>query len=585
MADWLNSVSPKVKPSTYAKYETVIRLHIEPTMGRFFLSEIDQNLIDRFARLMLAEGRCKNTASGRKNYFSGLSPKTVSDIMSVLKNALKYAQRRSSFSFDLCFDISQKQRPGIRVFSPDEQKRLCRYLFENLSLRNLGIFICLCTGLRIGEICALQRENISFEDRLLFVEKTMQRLPAYADGNKSDCRPEIRFRCADHGSGNKTETGTSDLPKTKIVITTPKSSCSKRIIPLPAFLVSELQKHCSHFPGNAYAYKSIRGFVIDAQQHVYSAVNEAMVAAYRNIGKTIYDVCGETDRAAYGKQVLVYISERLTAEFGKGFSVQGLRNMRQFYMTFPKRSTLWSELSWSHYRLLMRVGDENARTFYANESVKEGWSVRQLQRQINTMFYHRILASKDKDGVAAEIQTTVPKPEYEMIIKDPYVLEFLNLPKNDHFYESDLEQALIDHLQKFLLELGRGFSFVARQKNFNFDGRHFYIDLVFYNYILKCFVLIDLKTGDLTHQDIGQMQMYVNYYTRELMNDGDNPPIGILLCADKSDTLVRYTLPKDNTQIYAAKYMAYMPTEEELKRELNPDEFEKSEDEDFKAFP
>ena len=327
------------------------------------------------------------------------------------------------------------------------------------------------------------------------------------------------------------------------------------------------------------AYLSIRSYVIDAQKHVYSAVNAAMVTAYWNIGKAVYEVCGENDRAAYGKQVLKYISERLTAEFGKGFSVQGLRNMRQFYLAFPDRSKVREELSWSHYRLLMRVGDEDARMFYAEESVKAGWSVRQLQRQINTMFYHRILSSKDKESVAAEIHTSVPKPEYEKIIKDPYVLEFLDLPQNEHFYESELEQALIDHLQKFLLELGRGFSFVARQKHFNFDGRHFYIDLVFYNYILKCFVLIDLKTDDLAHQDVGQMQMYVNYYTREMMNEGDNPPIGILLCADKSDTLVRYTLPEDNTQIYAAKYMPYMPTEEELKRELNLGDFEKIEGE------
>lgn len=325
------------------------------------------------------------------------------------------------------------------------------------------------------------------------------------------------------------------------------------------------------------AYLSIRGFVIEAQRQVYSAVNAAMVLAYWNIGKKLFETCGNSDRAAYGKQVLQFISEQLTAEFGKGYTVRNLRNMRQFYLSFPKRHTLCAELSWSHYRLLMRVEDENARNFYAEEAVKAGWSVRQLQRQINTMFYNRLLASKDKDSVAAEIQETVPKPEYEKIIKDPYVLEFLDLPKNEHFYESQLEQALINHLQKFLLELGRGFSFVARQKHFNIDGRHFYIDLVFYNYILKCFVLIDLKTEDLTHQDIGQMQMYVNYYTRELMNDGDNPPIGILLCADKSDTLVRYTLPDDNKQIYAAKYMAYMPTEAELKRELKLGEFEKLE--------
>lgn len=325
-------------------------------------------------------------------------------------------------------------------------------------------------------------------------------------------------------------------------------------------------------------YRSIRGYVIDAQRKVYASVNSAMVTAYWNIGKAIYEVCGENDRATYGKQILQDISERLTAEFGKGFNIRNLRNMRQFYMAFPKRNTLCAELSWSHYRLLMRVQDETARTFYAEEAVKAGWSVRQLQRQINTMYYNRILASKDKDSVSAEIQTTVPKPEYEKIIKDPYVLEFLDLPQNEHYYESDLEQALIDHLQKFLLELGRGFSFVARQKHFNFEGRHFYIDLVFYNYILKCFVLIDLKTEDLTHQDIGQMQMYVNYYTRNMMNEGDNPPVGILLCADKSDTLVRYTLPEQNTQIYAAEYMPYMPTAEELKRELNLEEFQRLED-------
>lgn len=322
-------------------------------------------------------------------------------------------------------------------------------------------------------------------------------------------------------------------------------------------------------------YRQVRGYVVHAQQKVYKAVNSAMVEAYWQIGKAVHEACGENDRAAYGKQVLKYLSERLTAEFGKGFDESNLRKMRQFYSTFSIRDTLCPELSWSHYRLLMRVQDEKARNFYTEEAVKSGWSVRQLQRQINTMYYQRMLASQDKQSVAAEIETTVPKPEYEKIVKDPYVLEFLDLPKNEHFYESDLEQALIDHLQKFLLELGRGFSFVARQKHFNVEGRHFYIDLVFYNYILKCFVLIDLKTEDLTHQDIGQMQMYVNYYTREQMNEGDNPPIGILLCADKSDMLVHYTLPEGNTQIYASKYMAYMPSEEELKRELNLDEFQK----------
>ena len=228
--------------------------------------------------------------------------------------------------------------------------------------------------------------------------------------------------------------------------------------------------------------------------------------------------------------------------------------MRQFYLAFPIRSTLSSELSWSHYLHLMKINDEIKRNFYAEECVKSGWSVRQLERQINSFFYERLLSSRDKKAVSEEVQKLEPRPEYERIIRDPHVLEFLDLEENPHFYEKELEQALIDHLQKFLLELGRGFSFVARQKHITFDDRHFYIDLVFYNYILKCFVLIDLKIGDLSHQDLGQMQMYVNYYTREMMNDGDNPPIEIVLCADKSDAVVKYTLPEDNKQIYASKY-------------------------------
>ena len=199
---------------------------------------------------------------------------------------------------------------------------------------------------------------------------------------------------------------------------------------------------------------------------------------------------------------------------------------------------------------------------------KSAWSSRQLERQIHAMYYQRLLASQDKASVAAEIQTTGPKPEYEKAIKDPYVMEFLQIKPDTHVYESDIEQALIDHLQQFLLELGRGFSFVSRQKRFTLDGQDFFIDLVFYNYILKCFVLIDLKTGTLTHQDLGQMQMYVNYYTRELMNPGDTPPIGIVLCAEKNDAVIRYTLPEDNSQIFASKYFTYLHTEEELKREL-----------------
>ena len=325
-------------------------------------------------------------------------------------------------------------------------------------------------------------------------------------------------------------------------------------------------------------YSRIRNSVITAQSRIYNAVNSAMVQAYWEIGEQIYIACGENERAEYGKGLLKYLSEKLTSEFGAGFAVRNLQMMRKFYLMYQNANTLCSQLSWSHYRILMRISDDKRREWYTEECAKSGWSVRQLERQINTMFYERLLSSKEKDAVAAEIQTTEPKHEYEKIIRDPYVLEFLDLPENPHFYEKDLEQAIIDHLQKFLLELGRGFSFVARQKKISFDGRHFYIDLVFYNYILKCFVLIDLKLGDLTHQDLGQMQMYVNYYTRELMNEGDNPPIGIVLCADKSDAIVKYTLSENDTQIFASKYMTYIPSEEEFKRELRLDDYKKKDD-------
>ena len=294
-----------------------------------------------------------------------------------------------------------------------------------------------------------------------------------------------------------------------------------------------------------------------------------MVEAYWNIGKSIIEEQGGNEKAEYGKGLLKELSKQMTQDFGKGFTVANLKNMRQFYLTFPNGYALRSELSWTHYRLLMRVENENAREFYMQEAVKSQWSTRQLERQINSFFYERLLSSKNKEQVAAEIQTLEPAKKPEDVIRDPYVLEFLGLAPNDDFYESDLEQALITHLQRFLLELGRGFSFVARQKRITFDGRHFRVDLVFYNYILKCFVLIDLKVGDLTHQDLGQMQMYVHYYERELMNDGDNPPIGIVLCADKSESVVKYTLPENETQIFASKYKLYLPSEEELLRELN----------------
>lgn len=315
-------------------------------------------------------------------------------------------------------------------------------------------------------------------------------------------------------------------------------------------------------------YEIIRNTVAEAQQKVYSTINAVMVETYWNIGKQIFEAQGENQRAEYGVGLLKFLSEKLTAEFGKGYTVRNLNNMRAFYIAFPNWNALRTNLSWTHYRMLLKVEDNAARDFYLDECAKSNWSTRQLERQINSFYYQRLLSSQDKDSVRNEIQTLEKGAEPKDIIRDPYVLEFLGLHQTPNLYEKDIEQGLIDHLQKFLLELGRGFSFVARQKRITFDGEHYFIDLVFYNYILKCFVIIDLKVGKLTHQDIGQMQMYVNYYTRELMNEGDSLPIGIILCADKSDSVIKYTLPEDNNQIFASKYKLYMPTEEELKREI-----------------
>lgn len=315
-------------------------------------------------------------------------------------------------------------------------------------------------------------------------------------------------------------------------------------------------------------YSQIKEILSNARAKVYSVANFAMVEAYWEIGKSIVERQGGNATAEYGAGLLKELSKQMTADFGKGFTIANLKNMRQFYLTFPNRYALRSQLSWSHYRMIMRVENPKAREFYVDECAKANWSTRQLERQINTFSYQRLLASRGDHAVVEDTAKREPMRAPEDVIRDPYVLEFLGLEQSASFYESDLEQALIDHLQKFLLELGRGFSFVGRQHRISFDDQHFYIDLVFYNYILKCFVLIDLKTGKLTHQDIGQMQMYVNYYTRECMNDGDNPPIGILLCADKNDSVVRYTLSVDNKQIFTSKYMLYLPTEEELQKEI-----------------
>ena len=264
------------------------------------------------------------------------------------------------------------------------------------------------------------------------------------------------------------------------------------------------------------------------------------------------------------------LSIELQSEFGKGFSIANLKNFRQFYLTFArdiKGYTLCSQLSWSHIRLIMRIDDEKARTYYITESKAENWSVRQLQRNINSCYYERLLSSsEEKNKSTLDDQET--KTDTRDFIKDPYVLEFLNLSEDSKLQESRFEQAIISNLQAFLLEMGKGFSFVARQFRISTEVSHFYIDLVFYNYLLKCFVIIDLKTGKLTHQDIGQMDMYVRMFDDLKRANDDNPTIGIILCSDKEETLVRYSVLKDSEQLFASKYRLVLPTEQEIEAEL-----------------
>jgi len=316
-------------------------------------------------------------------------------------------------------------------------------------------------------------------------------------------------------------------------------------------------------------YEAIHAALTEARTKAIVAINTAMVGVYWEIGRQIAEAVGE--RAEYGRNLLKYLSERLTEEFGKGFTVPNLRNMRQFYQIFPNRYALRSELTWSHYRLLMRVEEAGRREFYLTESADSGWTSRQLERQINSFFYERLLATQasGKESVKNEIYQLEPRTDPDYLIKDPYILEFLDLQENRNYHESELEQSLIDKLQEFLLELGKGFSFVARQKRITTDhGEHYYIDLVFYNFILKCFVVIDLKTGKLTYQDIGQIDFYVRLFNDKVKQPDDNPTIGIILCADKSESIVKYSVLADNENLFASKYRLYLPTEEELKTEL-----------------
>ncbi len=314
----------------------------------------------------------------------------------------------------------------------------------------------------------------------------------------------------------------------------------------------------------------IKNLISSAQTKAIKAVDTQRVLLYHNIGKRIHEeVQGGEDRAAYGQQVIKTLSCELTPIYGSGYSIRQLELMRQFYKVFQNTNALCSQLNWSQYKLLIRIDDGDKREFYIAESTKNSWSGRELERQINSMLYERLLLSSDKKSVLEVAKDEKLPVDAKEIIKDPMVLEFLGLEQKARYYEKDLEQAIITNMKDFLLELGNGFSFVSRQKRIHIDGDEFFADLVFYNRLLQCFVIFEIKTHKLTHQDVGQLQMYVNYYDRNEKQDFENATIGVLLCTDKNDTVVKYTLPKDNKTILASKYQLYLPSEDELKKELH----------------
>lgn len=316
-------------------------------------------------------------------------------------------------------------------------------------------------------------------------------------------------------------------------------------------------------------YGEIKPVLLQSRSKAYSAVNSAMVTAYWSIGQLIVEHEQKGGkRAEYGKAVLDGLSERLTADFGKGFDARNLRNMRKFYLLFPIWNTVRTELTWSHYRSLLRVENEQARAWYVKEAVSEQWSSRQLDRQISTLYYERLLSSKEIAPVAQEATEKLAEVTAERFIKDPYVLEFLDLKNYPALRETDLEQALIDNLQEFLLELGTGFCFVARQKLMRYEDEDFYLDLVFYHSVLKCYVLVDLKIGKLTHADVGQMDSYIRMFDALRKKEDDNPTIGIILCSEKNEAIAKYSVLNDGKQIFASKYKLFLPTEEELRAEI-----------------
>ncbi len=313
----------------------------------------------------------------------------------------------------------------------------------------------------------------------------------------------------------------------------------------------------------------IRYIIEDARHRVARSINHERTLAYWQIGKRIIEEeQNGKQRADYGKYLLKKLSEALVTEYGDGFSRRQLELMRQFYMVFPIANTLYSQLTWSHYKLIIRLNDGDKRDFFIAEAVKNACNVRQMERQIHSLLYERLLINQEKDNVLAIAKGEQQPFDPSQIIKDPTVLEFLGLKPEASYYENDIEDAIITHLQDFLLELGNGFSFVARQKRIVLEGDEFKIDLVFYNRLLQCFVLFDIKVDKITHQDLGQLQMYVNYYDRDIKTEFENPTIGVLLCADKNDAVVKYSLPLNNQQIFASKYQLHLPTEAQLLAEV-----------------
>ncbi|WP_314713248.1 YhcG family protein [Leptotrichia wadei] len=316
----------------------------------------------------------------------------------------------------------------------------------------------------------------------------------------------------------------------------------------------------------------IKKILKNARQKAYIAVNSAMVEAYWEIGRRIVEEeQNGKERAEYGKEILQNLSKELTEEFGKGYSYRTLREIRQFYLMFSdfeKWRTVSAKLTWSHFQKVLRVSNEKARIFYLTEAAENMWSVRTLDRNISTLYYDRIVASIDKKIVENEMKEKTKKLQAEEFIKNPVVLEFLDLPTNMSYTENELEKALTDDIQKFMMELGKGFAFVERQQHIRTENSDFYIDLVFYNYILKCFVIVELKTGKLTHQDIGQLDMYVRMYDDLKKQENDNPTIGLLLCTETDRTIIKYSVLNDNKNLFASKYINYLPSEEELINEI-----------------